>query len=120
MRSRVQRIFRGVPDDVDLVLLQNSNAHHVDMSFFYATELVTGGGFERSVAVLHRDGAMDLLVPLLEETSAKRANDVLALPAGADSNEYVAGTHQRANLTRENIVKLIVVAYRGQYRSVRR
>src|SRR5438067_826393 len=75
MRSRVQRIFRGVPDDVDLVLLQNSNAHHVDMSFFYATDLVTGGGFERSVAVLHRDGAMDLLVPLLEETSAKRAKD---------------------------------------------
>src|SRR5438094_8473319 len=75
MRSRVQRIFRGVPDDVDLVLLQNSNAHHVDMSFFYATDLVSGGGFERSAAVLHRDGAIDLLVPFLEETSAKRAKD---------------------------------------------
>src|SRR5438094_9631230 len=75
MRSRVQRIFRGVPDDVDLVLLQNSNAHHVDMSFFYATDLVSGGGFERSVAVLHRDGKIDLLVPLLEETSARRATD---------------------------------------------
>src|SRR5438067_5069467 len=75
MRSRVQRIFAGAPSDVDTVLLQNSSAHHVDMSFFYATDLVTGGGFERSVAVLHRDGAMDLLVPLLEETSAKRAKD---------------------------------------------
>ena len=45
------------------------------MSFFYATDLVSGGGFERSVAVLHRDGKIDLLVPLLEETSARRATD---------------------------------------------
>ncbi|HVM44348.1 MAG TPA: Xaa-Pro peptidase family protein, partial [Candidatus Thermoplasmatota archaeon] len=35
----------------------------------------SGGGFERSVAVLHRDGGIDLAVPLLEETSAKRAPD---------------------------------------------
>ena len=76
MKSRVSRIFAaGVPDDVDAIVLQNSNAQHVDMSFFHATDLVSGGGFERSIAVLHRDGSLDLCVPGLEETSAKRAPD---------------------------------------------
>ena len=75
MRDRVRRIFAKVPEDVPLIVLQNSVAAHVDMSFFHATDLVSGGGFERSVAVLHRDGRIDLAVPLLEETSAKRAPD---------------------------------------------
>lgn len=75
MKSRVERIFRGVPRDVDVVVIQNSNAHHVDMAFFYATDLVSGGGFERSVALLHRSGKCEVLVPLLEETSARRAPD---------------------------------------------
>jgi len=75
MRDRVRRIFSKVPDDVNVIVLQNSVAAHVDMSFFHATDLVAGGGFERSVAVLRRDGSIDLAVPLLEETSAKRAPD---------------------------------------------
>lgn len=75
MRERVRRIFAKAPDDVSLIVLQNSVAAHVDMSFFHATDLVAGGSFERSVAVLHRDGRIDLVVPLLEETSAKRAPD---------------------------------------------
>lgn len=75
MKERVRRIFAGVPEGVDLVVLQNASAQHVDSSFFHATDLVAGGGFERSIAVLHRDGSLDLAVPMLEETSAKRAPD---------------------------------------------
>ena len=75
MRDRVRRIFAKVPEDISVIVLQNSVAAHVDMSFFHATDLVAGGGFERSVAVLRRDGTIDLAVPLLEETSAKRAPD---------------------------------------------
>jgi Xaa-Pro dipeptidase len=75
MKSRVERIFRGVPREIDTVLLVNSNAQHVDMAFFHATDLVEGGGFERSVAAIHRDGRTEILVPMLEETSAKRAKD---------------------------------------------
>lgn len=75
MRDRVRRIFSTVPADVSLVVLHNNVSPHVDMSFFHATDLVSGGGFERSVAVLHRDGKLDLCVPLLEETSARRAPD---------------------------------------------
>lgn len=75
MRDRVRRIFQRVPEGVDAILLQNATAQHVDMAFFHATDLVAGGGFERSVAVLRREGSVDLLVPLLEETSARRAAD---------------------------------------------
>lgn len=75
VKSRVRRIFERVPADIDAVFLQNGVAQHVDMAFFHATDLVAGGGFERSCALLHRDGAIDLLVPLLEETSARRAPD---------------------------------------------
>lgn len=75
MRDRVRRVFEKVADDIDLVVLHNNVAPHVDMSFFHATDLVLGGGFERAVAVLHRDGKLDLAVPLLEETSANRAPD---------------------------------------------
>lgn len=75
MRDRVRRIFAKVPEDVSVIVLQNNVAAHVDMAFFHATDLVAGGGFERSVAVLRRDGSIDLAVPLLEETSAKRAPD---------------------------------------------
>lgn len=75
MKDRVRRIFAKVPEGIDLVVLHNSVSPHVDMSFFHATDLVAGGGFERSVAILHRDGAIDLAVPGLEETSARRARD---------------------------------------------
>jgi len=75
MKDRVRRIFSKVSEDVQLIVLHNGSAQHVDSSFFHATDLVAGGGFERSVAVLHRDGKIDLGVPLLEETSARRAPD---------------------------------------------
>ncbi|HWH09410.1 MAG TPA: Xaa-Pro peptidase family protein [Candidatus Thermoplasmatota archaeon] len=75
MRDRVRRIFERLPQDVSAVVLQNGSAQHVDMAFFHATDLVQGGTFERACAMLHRDGHVDLLVPRLEETSARRAPD---------------------------------------------
>ncbi len=73
MRSRVHRIFQNVPEGIDAVVLHNATDAHVDQSFFYATDLVSGGTFERAVAVAHRDGSLDILAPSLEETSARRA-----------------------------------------------
>lgn len=75
MRARVRRIFDQAPEDIDLIVLQNGTDQHVDQAFFYATDLVQGGTFERATALLHRDGSLDLLAPSLEETSARRAPD---------------------------------------------
>lgn len=73
MRDRVRRVFAHVPEGVDVVVLHNNVDPHIDQSFFYATDLVSGGGFERSIALLRRDGKLDVLVPQLEEASARRA-----------------------------------------------
>ncbi len=75
MRDRVRRIFANVADDIEVVILQNGSDAHVDQSFFYATDLVAGGTFERATAILHRDGSAELLVPSLEESSARKAPD---------------------------------------------
>lgn len=109
MKERVRRIFAGVPDGVDLVLLQNSSAQHVDMSFFHATDLVAGGSFERSIAALHRDGRIDLAVPLLEETSAKRAADatITAYAKADERKEFLAKViagHERIGLHHAELV----------------
>jgi len=77
MRSRVLRIFEQMPDDIDRVLLMNHTEPHVDLSFFHATDLVAGGTFERAAAVLTREGAAHILVPALEESSARRAKDAV-------------------------------------------
>lgn len=92
MRDRVRRVFERVSEDVGVILLHNDVSPHVDMAFFHATDLVSGGGFERSVAVLHRDGGLDLLVPALEETSARRAPDatVTTYAKADERKEWIA------------------------------
>ncbi|HEX2022787.1 MAG TPA: Xaa-Pro peptidase family protein [Candidatus Thermoplasmatota archaeon] len=115
MRDRVRRIFERAPEGIDLILLQNNVAAHVDMSFFHATDLVSGGGFERSVAVLHRDGGLDLLVPVLEETSARRAPDatVATYTKAEERTEWIrkaVGTRARVGI---NPAELVASDYLG-------
>ena len=53
-------------------MLKNASAPFVDDNFFYVTGLEQGL-FEGSCAVLHPDGALDLLVSELEAESARKA-----------------------------------------------
>ncbi|HLE97238.1 MAG TPA: Xaa-Pro peptidase family protein, partial [Candidatus Thermoplasmatota archaeon] len=73
MRSRVLRIFQNVPQDVEAVVLANAVDPHLDLTFFYATDLVGGGLFERSYAVLTRDGRVEVLTSPLEEGLGRKA-----------------------------------------------
>lgn len=76
MRERVQRIFRHVEQSgerVDALVFMNGVEPHLDLSFFYATDLVRGGSFERSLAVLWPDGKVEVLTSTLEEMSARKA-----------------------------------------------
>lgn len=79
MRSRVKRIFREVPEGVEAVVLFNSEAPHLDLSFFYATNLVEGGLFEGGLAVLRPDGSCTVLTSELEEQSARKAREAEVL-----------------------------------------
>ena len=80
MRARVERIFRKLEEtgheDVECVALMMGVDPHLDMSFFYATDLVHGGLFERSIAVLRKDGRVEVLTSVLEESSAKKASEI--------------------------------------------
>ncbi len=76
MQSRVRRIFektktRETP--VDAIVLMNAVDPHLDMSFFYATDLMKGGLFERSAAILKPDGSVHVLTSPLEEGLARLA-----------------------------------------------
>jgi Xaa-Pro dipeptidase len=92
MRDRVRRVFERVPSDVEAIVLHNNVSPHVDMAFFHATDLVSGGVFERAVAILRRDGTIDLASPMLEETSARRAADarVSTFSKGDERNAWIA------------------------------
>ncbi|MCK5547597.1 MAG: aminopeptidase P family N-terminal domain-containing protein, partial [Thermoplasmata archaeon] len=71
MISRVKKIFSEVEGDVDLIVLMNAVAPHIDIGFYYVTGL-TSGIFEGCAALL-RPGRMEILSSRLEEESAKSA-----------------------------------------------
>jgi Xaa-Pro dipeptidase len=79
MKSRIKRIFREAPEGTEAVVLFNSEAPHLDLSFFYATDLVLGGLFEGGMAILRPDGSCTILTSELEEQSARRAKEAEVL-----------------------------------------
>ncbi len=70
MRHRVLRIFEQVPEGVDTIVLINGVEPSLDLALFYVTG-ADSGLFEDCVAVLRRDGSVELLTSALEETSAR-------------------------------------------------
>ncbi len=70
MRQRVLRIFEQVPEGVDTIILINGEEPNLDLALFYVTG-ADSGLFEGCAAVLRREGSVELLTSVLEETSAK-------------------------------------------------
>jgi Xaa-Pro dipeptidase len=70
MRQRVLSIFEHVPEGVDAIVLINGEEPSLDLSLFYVTG-ADSGLFEGCAAVLRRDGSVELLTTVLEETSAR-------------------------------------------------
>lgn len=71
--QRIKNIFSNIQDNVDSVIIKNSSEPFLDPNFFYVTGLEQGL-FEGSCAVLFPDGKLNLVVPELEEESAKKAD----------------------------------------------
>ncbi|MGQ0537114.1 MAG: M24 family metallopeptidase [Methanobacteriota archaeon] len=116
MKSRVRRIFAALEEKVDAIVLAMGTEPHLDQAFFYATDLVSGGLFEGSVAVLHRDGGIDLVTSPLEESSARRARDVrVHVPTGKDRGNVVTDLlsgHRRLGVNGPEITEREAVALR--------
>jgi Xaa-Pro dipeptidase len=66
---KLKRLFADAPE-VDAIVLMNSREPHVDMSFFYVTEL-TSGLFEGCTAIVYPDH-VELISSMLEEESARK------------------------------------------------
>jgi Xaa-Pro dipeptidase len=70
---KVKRIFANLDREVDMIILKNATAPHVDLSFFYVTGLTTGL-FEGSCALLYPDGKLEVVTSPLEEESARKGS----------------------------------------------
>lgn len=67
--KRIKKIFDGVKDDLDLIVIKNSTC--IDHTFFYVTGLASGL-FEGSYALLHPNGSLEIITSVLEEQSARK------------------------------------------------
>jgi Xaa-Pro dipeptidase len=72
LEKRVKKIFNNISKKPDVILIKNAAMPFIDDNFFYVTGL-THGIFEGSFAVLFPDGKIDLIVPQLEEETAKKS-----------------------------------------------
>jgi Xaa-Pro dipeptidase len=72
MKARVKKIFDRLRPPADALVLANSTAPHLDLTFFYLFD-VPSGLFENSVAIAHPDGELDVLSSPLESETAHQA-----------------------------------------------
>lgn len=72
MENRVQNIFNNTKEQLDCILIKNSDEPFIDDNFFYVTGL-DKGLFEDSIAILYPDGNIKLIVSELELEIAKKA-----------------------------------------------
>lgn len=84
---RAKEIFEKM--DVDSILIYNGSESSPDLNFFYFTQLVEGGIFEGSYAIIRKDG-VKVLTTILEEESAKKGkNKVLLFKSGKERDEIL-------------------------------
>ncbi len=89
MKGRIERIFEGIEEEVDAVVILNSTKPHIDKTFFYATNLVAGE-FEGCAVVLYPDSSAEMLVSKLEAESARKADmDMDIMESKEDSEEWL-------------------------------
>ena len=67
-KSRAERLIANAKG-IDAIVILNNGSPFLDSTFWYLTEL-TGGSFEGSMAVVGKDGSLDVIVSALEEETA--------------------------------------------------
>jgi len=69
--QRIQRVYQRIKDEIpDVIFIKNSIEPHLDLSFFYFTNLESGV-FENSIFLAYQNGEASLYTSKLEEESAK-------------------------------------------------
>ncbi|MDR2698098.1 MAG: aminopeptidase P family protein [Candidatus Methanoplasma sp.] len=67
-KSRAERLMANA-EGLDAIVILNGGSPFLDSTFWYLTE-AAGGTFEGSLAVVGRDGVLDVIVSTLEEEAA--------------------------------------------------
>ncbi|MDR1690432.1 MAG: M24 family metallopeptidase, partial [Candidatus Methanoplasma sp.] len=67
-RSRAERMMSN-SEGLDAIVILNDGGPFLDSTFWYLTEQA-GGAFESSIAVVGKDGKLDVIVSVLEEETA--------------------------------------------------
>jgi Xaa-Pro dipeptidase len=67
--SRAERLISN-SEGIDAVVILNDGSPFVDSTFWYLTEL-NGGAFESSIAIVKKDGGLDVIVSVLEAEAAE-------------------------------------------------
>lgn len=87
MKERIKRVFSLVDDTVDLILLKNSGCFNP--SFFYITGL-TKGIFEDAIAVVWRDGNVEVFISRLDSGSDAPSHVTFhAVKSGKDAKKMI-------------------------------
>lgn len=92
MKDRIRRLFKKIANDIEIVLIKNSNEPHTDLSFFYFSGLRTGL-FEGCIALLTNSDC-EILTSPLEENSA--------IESGCNYSIYIT-PDKRNELLRERL-----------------
>lgn len=72
--DRIQRVFKNIDNELpDAIFIKNSIDPHIDLSFFYFTNLESGI-FENSIFLAYPNGKASLYTSKLEEESAKHSS----------------------------------------------
>lgn len=84
MQKRIKQIFANAKG-IDAIVIQNAVEPHIDLTFFYITGL-TNGLFESSTAIIKKD-SFEIIIPWLEEESAKNCNAKVNVYKSKDERE---------------------------------
>lgn len=91
--ERAKRLISNAPD-IDAVVIMNGREPFLDSTFWYLTEL-SSGTFEGTIAIVSKDGTLDVVVNKLEELSAKSGK----------GNIHVYETREERNALVKDILK---------------
>ena len=84
---RIQRVYQRIQNEIpDAIFIKNSVEPHIDLSFFYFTNLESGI-FENSIFLAYPNGEASLYTSKLEEESAKEGSTRFKTTIFKDSKE---------------------------------
>jgi len=72
-KERWKKVLANLKEEVDVIVIRNSNEPNIDPNFFYLTDLPYGL-FEGSVCLLWKDENAEILTTKLEEETANQSN----------------------------------------------